>query len=469
MRSSPPELATKNPTTNKITFTPHSGQWDAWNATERFIAVIAGTQSGKTAFGPHWLLKEIRQNGPGDYLVVTPTYQLLAKKALPEFLRLFQRWNNLGEYNQTTKQFVFSEYGCRKIFGDHDPDKPTVVWFGYATDPESLESATIKAAWLDEAGQKKFKLESWQAILRRLSLSQGRVLITTTPYDLGWLKQQIFDRFARRGKDTEQPGDCDYRVVRFDSTENPQFPMEEFQRAKNDLPAWKFNLFYRGIFTRPAGMIYDCFEDKYDAQKHPHSGPLFGHKCHAFPIPDTWPRFVGMDFGNVNTAAIFLAENPDSRPPGGKLGSGRLYLYAEYKNGNLSAKQHAVQLKEKAGGKITRATGGAKSEDKWRQEFTDAGITVLEPPVSEVEVGINNVYGVLQRGELVVFDTCEGILSEIMSYSRELDPMGEPTEIIDDKATFHRIDALRYVCSYLRHKGEQRTAINPADYFDLRK
>ncbi|NBW23611.1 MAG: terminase, partial [Caulobacteraceae bacterium] len=57
---------------------------------------MAGTQSGKTAFGPIWLLNEITRCGPGDYLVVTPTFQLLAKKALPEFLRLFNRMRGLG-------------------------------------------------------------------------------------------------------------------------------------------------------------------------------------------------------------------------------------------------------------------------------------------------------------------------------------------------------------------------------------
>ena len=43
------------------------------------------------------------------------------------------------------------------------------MYFGHANDPDSLESATAKAAWLDEAAQNKFKLDSWEAILRRLS------------------------------------------------------------------------------------------------------------------------------------------------------------------------------------------------------------------------------------------------------------------------------------------------------------
>src|SRR5690606_16041801 len=37
----------------------HPGQWDAWDSAKRFIFVIAGTQGGKTSFGPHWLYREI--------------------------------------------------------------------------------------------------------------------------------------------------------------------------------------------------------------------------------------------------------------------------------------------------------------------------------------------------------------------------------------------------------------------------
>lgn len=397
-------------------------------------------------------------------MVVTPTYPLLEKKALPEFLRLFQQWLSLGTYNSQTRCFTFSEEGDRRTFGKHDPDTPTKVWFGYAADPESLEAATAKAAWLDEAGQKKFKLDSWQAILRRLSLSQGRVLLTTTPYDLGWLKQQLYDRWKRIGTETEQPGDADIEVIRFDSTENPLFPRAEFERARRDLPPWKFDLFYRGIFTRPAGQIYDCFEDEYEPFPLPHSLPLIGHKCRPFPIPASWPRFLGLDFGGVNTAALFLAEDPATRRPGGRQGSGRCYLYREYKAGGKTATAHVAALREGDGGKYPAepselfAVGGAKSEQQWRDEFIFGGLMVHEPPVSDVEVGITRFYGMIRRGELVVFDTCEGFLAEVTSYSRELDPLGEPTEAIEDKHSFHFMDCGRYIGSALHDSEDQGMA-----------
>lgn len=402
----------------------HPGQWRAWESARRFVLVLAGTQGGKTSFGPHWLYREIRRCGPGDYMVVTPTFQLLELKALPELRKLFESTLRLGRYLASpVRKFVFSEAGEVRTYGAKQKT-PTTIYFGYAADPESLESATVKAAWLDEAGQKKFKLGSWEAVLRRLSLSVGRVLVTTTPYDLGWLKQKLWDRW--------RAGDADIDVVRFDSTENPAFPQSEFERAERDLPRWKFDLFYRAIFTRPAGMIYDCFDEKQ-------------HTCPRFAVPKEWPRFLGLDFGGVNTAGLFYAEEP---------GTKRLYLYREYKAGGRTAKEHAAKLKE-GEPMIPRCVGGSHSEGQWRSEFAAGGLPVMEPDIKDVEVGIDRVYGAHKRGEIIVFDDLSGYLEEKLTYARELDANGEPTEKIEDKQTYHFMDAERYVVGWLRATGQE--------------
>lgn len=394
----------------------HDGQTRAWRAKKRFVLILAGTQSGKTSFGPHWLRREIRDCGPGDYMVVTPTYPLLQLKALPEFRRLFEYKLKLGEYTIAGKKFTFH-------------DGQTNIFFGHAQDPDSLESATAKAVWLDEAGQKKFKLASWEAIQRRLSVHRGRALITTTPYDLGWLKQQLFDPWkAAKG----QHPDID--VVSFTSTENPAFPREEYERMQAVLPRWKFDLFYRAIFTRPAGMIYDCFEDDINT-------------CPRFRIPHDWPRFLGLDFGNVNMAGVYFAQEP---------GSKKLYAYREYKPGSpRPVKEHADALL--AGEPMTpTCVGGSGSEEDWRGSFRSFGIPVREPDITgpdSVEVGIDRVYAAIKQRQIVVFKDLTGLLAEIGSYSRVLNDQGQPTEEIDDKSSYHLLDGVRYIVGWLRRLG----------------
>jgi hypothetical protein len=393
--------------------------------------VLAGTQSGKTALGPPWLWREVCRRGPGDYLVVAPTYPLLALKALPEFLRFFESLLGLGEYvGSPVRCFTFSEAGCRRTFG-RVPDTPTRVYFGHASDPDSLESATAKAAWLDEAGQKRFRLESWEAVLRRLAVHRGRALVTTTPYDLGWLKRELYDRW--------QAGDPDVEVVRFESTENPAFPREEYERARASMPAWRFDLFYRAMFSRPAGMVYDCFDEA-------------AHVVPPFALPINWPRYLGLDFGGVNTAGLFYAAEPGTR---------HLYLYREYKAGGRTAAEHGRALLD-GEPMVPVCVGGSKSEGQWRAEFAAGGLVggrrvpglpVREPDVSEVEVGIARVYGAHKRGEIRVFSSCKGYLEEKLTYAREVDERGLPTEKIDDPHAYHFMDAERYIIGYLRRES----------------
>jgi hypothetical protein len=403
----------------------HPGQWKAWNSEKRFVVVLAGTQGGKSSWGPFWLMREMSLRGPGDYIVVTPTYPLLQKKVLPEFLRLFEQHLQLGTYKAADRVFILSPDGQNHIHKATSPT-PTQVFFGHAQDPESLESATAKAAWLDEAGQKKFRLGSWEAIQRRLSIHRGRALITTTPYDLGWLKQKLFDPWKQSGENHPE-----IDVVRFDSTENPAFPREEFDRARRELPRWRFDLFYRAVFSRPAGVIYDCFDEAL-------------HAVEPFPVPREWHRHAGLDFGGANTAAVFLAEHPMT---------GHLYLYREYHAGARTAAEHATAMLAGEPQGFAQVVGGSKSEDQWRREFAVAGLPVAEPALHEVEVGINRVYAAVQTGRVSVFRSCGHVLDEFASYSRELDEAGQPTEKIEDKETFHRLDALRYIMTRLAAGG----------------
>lgn len=384
----------------------HVGQDYAIHSPARFILVCAGIQSGKTCIGPLWLYNEIQRRGPGDYLCVAPTYPLMNKKVLPEFIRLFERILRLGYYRSSDRIFEFR-------------DKQTKVFFGHGDDPDSLESATAKAAWLDEAGQKKFRMNSWEAIQGRLSLNQGRVLMTTTPYDLGWMKQEIYDRAEK---------DPDYDAINFDSLMNPMFPLDEYERARRTLPPWRFRMRYQGLFERPAGMIYDCFDSKLN-------------KTARFQIPSDWKRYTGHDFGAVNTAVVYIAEDP---------GSKILYVYREYWKGGRTAKEHSEAMLRGECGVPSVAVGGAKSEDNWRAEFRAAGIPIRAPQITDVEVGINRVYGEFASGGLVIFDDLKYTLDHVLTYSRELDDQGQPTDKIEDKENFHLADALRYVIGYLR-------------------
>ena len=166
-----------------------------------------------------------------------------------------------------------------------------------------------------------------------------------------------------------------------------------------------------------------------------------GHKVLPFPVPAHWKRYIGMDFGGVNTATLVVAEDPDTQ---------EAYVTHERLEGEKTTAQHATAALELvAGTRFVRAWGGAPSEGQWRRDLQAGRLTVHRPPVVDVEQGIDRVIGLWKTRRLFVFSTCAGLLDELGTYSRPTDEDGTVLEGIKDKHRYHRLDALRYVCAGL--------------------
>lgn len=425
----------------------HPGQTRAWDSKKRFIFVLAGTQGGKTSFGPWWLWREIQNLGAGDYLAATSSYDIFKLKMLPEMINVFIHILDIGRYWSGDKVIELKDPKTGRFRANlsSDPMWGRII-LRSASSEGGLESTTAKAAWLDEVGQDEFRVTAYEAVLRRLSIHGGRILATTTIYNLGWMKQLVYDAW--------QQGDPDIDVIQFPSTLNPAFPHHEFERMRDRMPGWKFRMFYEGLYARPAGLIYSDFVDEYRAKG--------GHKVEPFDIPQEWPRFVGIDPGAVNTAILWIAVDVQHNV---------LYVYRESLEGGKSTREHASQalnIANKYAENVVIWAVGAKSEEQQRMDWYEAGVAAIAPPVHDVESGIDKVIELLRQHRVFFFDTLRGVLDELATYSRVLDDMGEPTEKIKNKEKFHRLDALRYGVLGTQHTYEEAGGINygEADRFD---
>jgi hypothetical protein len=167
---------------------------------------------------------------------------------------------------------------------------------------------------------------------------------------------------------------------------------------------------------------------------------------------------LGIDFGNVNLAAVFLAECPKTQ---------RLYAYKEYRPARgRTVAEHCYYLMKGMDRPFNTAIGGSWSEDEWRDDFAKGGITyeipnfpsgirvsgihIRRPHQASVDVGIETVGAAFRNKELFIFDTCPQLIEELNTYSYELDDSGEPLDKIEDKETFHGCDSLRYGVGYLK-------------------
>jgi hypothetical protein len=403
----------------------HPGQWKAWNSTKRFIFVLAGTQGGKTSFGPWWLAREIEQRGAGDYIAATSSYDLFKLKMLPEIRNVFENILGIGRYWAGDKIIEIknpetNEFEAKRA---DDPMWARII-LRSASAEGGLESSTANAAWLDEVGQDDFGLGAWEAVLRRLSLAMGRVLGTTTLYNIGWLKQKVFDLWNR--------GNPDIDIIQFGSVINPIFPQEEFERAKRDLPDWKFKMQYLGEYDKPAGMIYHDFINNYRENG--------GHKVKPFQISEKWPRIVGIDPGAVNLGQVWMAHD---------VINDDYYVYRAFKSGGKSTKEHAHDATRTAAENNERVIAwaiGQKAESQQRMDWESYGVRpVKEPPFHDVESGIDKCIALLRQHRIFFFDNLDEFFDEISTYSRELDDNDEPTEKIKNKQNYHLLDAWRYV------------------------
>ncbi len=397
----------------------HPGQTRAWDSQRRLIFMLAGTQGGKTSLLPWWLNREIQRCGAGDYIAVTSSYDLFKLKFLPEMRTVFEHILGIGRYWAgeriiEIKNFKTGQFDAKRA---DDPMWARIILRSAAT-KGGLESATAKAAILDEVGQDEFTLDDWQAVLRRLSLHQGRVFAGTTIYNLGWLKTEIYDAWA--------DGDSDIDIIQFASTANPLFPQAEFDRAKRTMQDWRFQMFYLGQFARPIGLIYGAFTDEMLVD--------------PFSIPADWERVVGIDFGGANTATLSLAADPKS---------GIWYAYRESLEGGKTTQEHVDGIHEYPLGDDTQFVGGATGESQERRDWGAAGLSVIEPPVSGVETGIDRAMTLIKQDEFRVFRTLSGLRDELGGYRRKTDSSGNVTDEIVDKRKYHRLDALRYAATLI--------------------
>jgi hypothetical protein len=437
----------------------HRAQNLLWDSRRRILVMSAGTQSGKTSWGPWWLANEIfftPKGGPGDYLAVTASFDLFKLKMLPSMQIVFDDIYGIGRYWRGDRVIELADPSTGKFWAKHADDRMWARIILRSADAlGGLESATAKAIWMDECGQDRFTVEAYRALRRRGALEEARMLMTTTLYNIGWFTQSVIDPAVATGSSNfeETNGaeieitDSEKRntyVVQFDSILNPQFPRSEYEEARATLPDEEFQMQYRGRKASRRFLIYSSFNpDK--------------HTMNPFPIPESWPRYIGVDFGGTHTAVMYYAEEP---------GTGKLFAYREYLSGNKTIEQHVSEIL-RYHSSIPRAYGGARSEDQWRMEFGRAGLPIMPPVTDDVDIGISRVYALHATDAVIYFNTLSGILDEKGRYRRKRDKSGEITTDIEQKNTFHRLDAERYVLATIRQGvGTRMKIINLGEHYN---
>jgi len=391
----------------KFTYELHPGQVRAFDSEAQYVAMIAGTGGGKTWFGSIWLAREIKKDVKADYLAVAPTYPMLKDILLPRALEILNDWHG-GTYKSMEKVY-YLKGGGRVLFRSADR-------------PLSMEGVHVNAVWLDEAGQ--MRSEAWHVAQRRVGFHKGRILITTTPYFLNWLKTDIYDRWKE--------GDPAIDVIQFGTAENPYYPREQIEVARRTMPDWMFRMFYLGEFVKPEGLVYQDFDAGI-------------HIIEPLELPSNWRRIIGMDFGYNNPmAAVWLAIDDD----------GNVYAYREYYERRKLPQDVASDLARLSKGEQIDAILVDPSAPVLIEELRRQGFNAISAN-NAVKEGIAAVTGLLREKRLFFFRGLSNTLDEIESYhwKKVNDQIKEEPE----KEYDHAMDALRYGIIHIVENIEKRS------------
>ncbi len=387
------------------------------NLRDPILAAIAGTGGGKTLTGYLWLHFRMEAYPGNTWGMAEPTYKMLDRIIL-----------NSSDPDRPTLEQYFQSVVHHPVYSKGEQILKTdfgQIYLYTAENPNSMQGAPVKGFWLDEAGQ--MCLLAHETALQRVGMFQGQELITTTPYNLGWLLTEIVNKKGQG-----------IAVEQWRSIDRPGFPRERYEYMRQHLPKWRFDMLYNAQFERPAGLIYNMFNEAVCV-------------IDRFPIPINWLVYVGHDFGPDNPAALFTAQDP---------GTGQFYHFHEYLPGpgvavhdRVAAWKKIISLPGEEGKlnpktyNVMRRVGGAPTEEDSRELCNAHGWVITKPKISHVEPQILKVQGMHQLNKIFVFRDLVHYLDEKRTFSRKLNDAGEVTEDIADESKYHLMACERYLMS----------------------
>lgn len=360
-----------------------------YKSKKRFLLAVSGIQGGKTFLGAVWLLNEILKDQKGNYLIAAPTYKILQQSTLPKF---FETASSLRRFYKKQENVIELPKGGK-------------VFIRSTEDPNKLEGMTLKASWLDEAGQMKALV--WINIQGRLAIHRGRLLMTTTPYSLNWLYHDFYKSW--------QAGNPDIEVVQWRSIDNPYFPKEEYERVKKVLDERVFQRRYNGTFEKMEGLVYQEFGARNIVDK---------------METEAVETFAGVDFGFKNPTAIAIIKRDRDD---------NFYIVDEwYKTGKTQdeIEEKALQMQETY---QVRFWYPDPSEPDRIESMKRKGLYCREVN-KDIKAGVDRVRELIKKGQLKVEKHCINTLDEFETYHCPEDDEKE----LPVKANDHLMDAIRY-------------------------
>jgi PBSX family phage terminase large subunit len=367
----------------------------------------------------------------------------------------------VGRSLQTIYQNVFTLFQRTDIFGSviasqivYTPGATSATILGRevmligASDAKAvgrIQGATVALAYVDEAAL--MPEEFWNMLVSRLRVEGARLLATMNPASMNhWIRKKWILAGAAKN------------LISFHFTmdDNPTLSDE----YKRDMQASYSGVFYdrmiKGLWTNAAGAVY----------------PMWDPTRHVIPFTEM-PSLqeiigVGMDYGTTNATTGLMLGLTDEQQP-------RLVLMDEWGYNPSDEANHGMRLtdvelsrrfrqwlpKEHTpypSGLTPRFVMRDSAAASFGMQLQADGITNW-PATHPVNEGISTIANLLDRGQLIVTDRCEGWQSEVTEYRWD-DKATEHGEDAVIKEDDHYLDGGRYIIHPTKNMWQRELSYN---------
>jgi len=227
----------------------HIGQVVIARSRDRVTLVTAGQGGGKTSGAYEWIEGMIDEFPGESGLIGFPDFGLLNRVVLdvsdPERPTIIDFLTSIG---QQPKLHVMGRYiEC----------KDTKIFFVSGNDLVGFEGSHVKWAWIDEFDE--CRVGAYKRAYERTNMARGggHVLLTGTPRNVRWCKQEITSRIGMALRDMGSGMGVargnGFLWLQFPSSMNPAYDLAAIEDMRNRLPPWEFERIYLGKLSDMAG------------------------------------------------------------------------------------------------------------------------------------------------------------------------------------------------------------------------
>lgn len=362
----------------------------------RFRVVNCGRRFGKTTLAVLEMIAKAVYGNDRQICYIAPTYQQARDIAWQELKKLCNP--AINKVNESRLEITLNTT---------KGGTSTILLRGWES-IETLRGQKFDFIVVDEIASMRNWFTNWQEVIRpTLTDVRGEALFISTPKGFN----HFYDIYNLQNTDT------DYKSFHFTTYDNPYIPVDEIEKAKQELTEDRFAQEYMADFRKTEGLVYKEFNRG-------------RHIFSELPQRQIIETFAGIDFGYTNPTCILTIK---------KDSDGSYWVVDEwYKSGKTNA-----EIIEYA------KTIGAYSfypdpaEPDRIEEMSRAGLYVKEVN-KDVDKGIDSVRNLFKNNKLFIHKDCKHLIWELETYAYKLKKTDNNTPEEPIKENDHALDALRY-------------------------